>query len=131
MTVSAGSRGFLSGRRGPQIGAVVLTALVVGVACFMVWHYLRGDVLREVGVVEARLVAPKRLELLVATCHPPQVSLWERDVGLQVKAMSVSPSSQGGVDCRVSVEFDLRKPLGDRAIVDQHTGQVVNITTAR
>ena len=87
--------------------------------------------MREVGVVEARLVAPKRLELLVATCHPPQVSLWERDVGLQVKAMSVSPSSQGGVDCRVSVEFDLRKPLGDRAIVDQHTGQVVNITTAR
>ena len=131
MTSNSGSRGFLVGRRGPPAIAVVVTALVVLVACFMVWQYLGEDELREVGVVEARLVAPKRLELFVATCHPPEVSLWERDADLQVRAVSVSGPSRGGVVCRVSVEFDLQKPLGDRAVVDQHTGQVVNVTTAR
>ena len=131
MAASSGLRGFSSGRRGLRIGVAVLTALVVFVACFMVWHYLMGDTLREVDVVEARLVSPKRLELFVAACYPPQVSLWERDVDLQVKAVSVSPSPKGGVHCRASVEFDLAKPLGDRDIVDQHTGQVVNVATAR
>ena len=130
MTNNSGARGFLAGRRGPLVIAVGVTALLVFVACFIVWQYLRGDALREVGVVEARLVAPKRVELLVATCHPPQVSLWERDVDLQVKAMSVSGPSRGGVYCRVSVEFELAEPLGGRAIVDRHTGQVVNVTTA-
>ena len=32
MTSNSGARGFLSGRRGPLIGAVVVTALVVLVA---------------------------------------------------------------------------------------------------
>ena len=131
MTDSSSRRVFLPGRLGPLIVTVVVTGLLVFVACFMVWQYLGGDELREVGVVEARLVAPKRLELFGATCHPPEVSLWERDADLQVRAVSVSGPSRGGVVCRVSVEFDLQKPLGDRAVVDQHTGQVVNVTTAR
>ena len=131
MTNRSWARGFLPGRRGSLVIAVVATALVVFVACFLVWQHLRGDALRGVSVVEARLVAPKRVELLVATCHPPQVSLWERDVDLQVKAMSVSGPSRGDVICRVSVEFDLEEPLGDRAVVDEHTGNVVRVTTTQ
>ena len=131
MTNNSESRGFLAGRRGPPVIAVVVTALVVLVACFIVWQYLGWGKLREVDVVEARLVAPKRLELFVATCRSPEVSLWERDADLQVRAMSISGPSQGDLICRMSVEFDLQKPLGDRAVVDQHTGQVVNVTTAR
>lgn len=130
MTVNAGSRSFLSGLRCRRVVAVLLTALVLGVACFTVWQYLREGELFEVGVVEARLVAPKRLELLVDTCHPPQVSLMESDVELRVEAMSVFPTSQGDVDCEFTVEFDLQEPLGDRAIVDEHTGLVVNVSTA-
>ena len=129
--IKAGSRGFLSCHHGIRVVAAVLIALVFGVVCFMVWHHLREDVLPQVGVVEARLVAPKRLELLVDTCHPPQVSLWESDVELRVEAMSASPSSQDGVACQFSVEIDLLKPLGERAVVDEHTGQAVNVTTAR
>ena len=131
MTSNSGARGFLSGRRGPLIGAVVVTALVVLVAFFVVWHVLGRDAWHEVRVEEARLIDPMSLELFIATCSAPRVSLWERDVDVQVSAMSVSGPSQGGVVCRISVEFDLLKPLGDRAIVDQHTGRVVNVTTAR
>ena len=129
--IKAGSRGFLSSHHGLRVVAAVLIALVFGVVCFMVWHYLREDVLPQVGVVEARLVGPERLEVLVDTCHPPQVSLWKSEVEVRVEAMAASPSSQGGVDCQFSVEFDLLKPLGERAIVDEHTGQAVNVTTAR
>ena len=129
--IKAGAIGFLSSHHGLRVVAAVLIALVFGVVCFMVWHYLMGDVLPQVGVVEARLVGPKRLELLVDTCHPPQVSLWESEVEVRVEAMAASPSSQGGVECRFSVEFDLLRPLGERAIVDEHTGQAVNVTTAR
>ena len=131
MAVDAGSKGFLSNQCGLQAVAVALAALAVGVACFMVWQYIRGDESREVGVAEARLVSPKRLELLVDTCHPPQLSLWEREADLRVKAMSTSPSLQGDADCGFTVEFDLQEPLGDRAIVDDHTGKVVNVTTGR
>lgn len=131
MTIDAGAKRLLSSHRGLRVGAVALTALVVGVACFLVWHHFREDELRQVGVVEARLVAPKRLELLVDTCHPPQVSLWESDVELRVEAISLSPSSQGGMDCEFAVEFDLQMPLGDRAIVDEHAGRVANVTDAR
>ena len=84
MTSNSGARGFLSGRRGPLIGAVVVTALVVLVAFFMVWHFLGRDAWHEVRVVEARLIAPMGLELFIATCSAPRVSLWERDVDVQV-----------------------------------------------
>lgn len=81
--------------------------------------------------MEASLVAPERLDLLVDTCHPPEVTFRERDIDLQVKAMSISPSSKVDVDCQFMVAFDLQKPLGDRAIVDVNTGQVVSVTAAR
>ena len=131
MTNSSGIRGFLAGRRGPLVIAVGVTALVVFVACSMVWYHFGGGAWREVSVVEARLNSPKGLELVIATCSEPRVSLWERDVDVQVGAMSVSGPRQGDLVCRVRVEFDLLEPLGDRAIVDQHTGQVVNVMTAQ
>ena len=65
-----GPKGLLSGRLWPLIVAVVLTALVVFVACFMAWHNLGGGAWRgEVIVMEAVSLAPQRLELRVASCH--------------------------------------------------------------
>ena len=133
MTGSSGSRKLLSGRLGPLIVAVVVTGLLVFVACFMVWHHLGGGAWRgEVRVMEAVLLAPQRLELRVASCHgAPRVSLRETDVDVQVEVMSFSTPFHGGMDCQDAVEVYLRNPLGDRAVVDKHAGQVVSVTTVR
>ena len=130
MTSSSDSRRLKLGRPGPVGVSVAVAALLVFVASFMVWHHL-GDAWREVDVVEARLISPKRLELLIATCSAPEVSLWESDVDIQVKAMSASPPSRGDVSCGGTVEFELQNPLGDRVIIDEHTGQVVKVMTLR
>ena len=133
MTDSSGSRKLLSGRLGPLIVAVVVTGLLVFVACFMVWHHLGGGAWRgEVRVMEAVLLAPQRLELRVASCHgAPRVSLRETDVDVQVKVVAFSTPFHGGMDCQDAVEGYLRNPLGDRAVVDKHAGQVVSVTTVR
>ncbi len=133
MTDSPGPKGLLSGRLWPLIVAVVLTALVVFVACFMAWHNLGGGAWRgEVIVMEAVLLAPQRLELRVASCHgAPRVSLRETDVDVQVKVLAFSTPFHGGMDCQDAVEVYLRNPLGDRPVVDNHTGQVVSVGTVR
>ena len=133
MTSSSGSRGFLSGRLGPIIIAVLVTGLVVFVACFAVWLNLGGGAWRgEVRVMEAVLLAPQRLDLGVASCNgAPRVSLRETDVDVQVRVMSFSTPFRGGNECDDHVEVYLREPLGDRVVVDRHTGQVVSVRTVR
>ena len=131
MTNSSGARGFLPGRLGPLIAAVVVTALLVFVACVMVWHHLGGGAWRsEVRVDKAWLLAPERLELIVSSCNgAPRVSLKETDVDVQVTVQSFSTPLRGGDDCQDHVNVYLREPLGDRAVVDKHTGRVVKVTT--
>ena len=133
MTTDSGSRGFLSGRLGPIIVAVVVTGLVVFVACFAVWLNLGGGAWRgEVSVMEAVLLAPQRLDLGVASCNgAPRVSLRETDVDVQVRVMSFSTPFRGGNECDDHVEVYLREPLGDRVVVDRHTGQIVSVRTVR
>ena len=129
-TNSLGSRGFLSGRRGRlYIAAVALGALALaGWLFFFVANdeYTWG----RFGVVvsEARLSAPDRLDLIVRSCNRnPEVSLLrETDVDVQVKVVApLHLSLLGGMDCLDIVEIQLREPLGDRVIVDRHTGQSV------
>ena len=132
-TNGSGSRGFLSGRLGPIIVAVLVTGLVVFVACFAVWLNLGGGAWRgEVSVREAVLLAPQRLDLGVASCNgAPRVSLRETDVDVQVRVMSFSTPFRGGNECDDHVEVYLREPLGDRVVIDRHTGQVVSVRTVR
>ena len=136
-TNSSGSRGFLSGRLGPIIVAVVVTGVVVSVACFAVWLNLGGGAWRgEVSVMEAELRypdRPDRLTLGVASCNgAPRVSLLrETDVDVQVKVIAFSTPFHGGDDCDDHVEVYLREPLGDRVVIDRHTGQIVSVRTGR
>ena len=78
MTNGSGSRGFLSGRLGPIIVAVVVTGLVVFVACFAgLASNLGGGAWRgEVSVMEAVLRYPDR------------------------DSISVSPPATGHQECR-------------------------------
>ena len=89
----------------------------------MVLHHLGGGAWRsDVRVDEAWLLAPQRLELIVASCNgAPRVSLRETDVDVQVKVKSFSTPLRGGDDCQDAVTVYLREPLGDRDVVDEHT----------
>ena len=134
MTNSSGSRGFLSGRVGPIIVAVVVTALVVFVACFWVWLNLGGGAwYSEVSVYEATFRSPDKLGLTVNSCNEsPRVALFEEtDDAVHVKVVAFSTPFHGGMDCLDGIEVQLGKPLGDRVVIDRHTGQIVNVRTDR
>ena len=125
-----------SGRLGPIIVAVVVTAVVVFVACFWVWVNLGGGAWRsEVKVMEAHLLdpdRPDRLTLGVASCNgAPRVSFRKTDVDVQVKVIAFSTPFHGGEDCMDGVDVYLQEPLGDRVVIDRHTGQIVNVRTDR
>ncbi len=125
---SSDSTGFLSGLLGRPIAAVVVTGLVVLVACFMVWHHLGGGAWRSgVGVMGARLISLGTLSLTVDSCQgaPSVAQLQETDVDVQVRVIAFSTPTRGGTDCLDSVKAYLREPLGNRAVVDMHSGRIV------
>ena len=102
--------------------------LLVFVACFMVWHHLGGGAWRsEVGVVDAELRSPDRLVLSIASCNGgPGVTLLETDIDVQVTAVAYSTPLRGGMDCLDAAgPSHLQAPLGNRVVVDTHTGHIV------
>ena len=130
MADSSASRRSFPGRLGSIIIAVLVTGLVVFLACFMVWYHLGGGAWRgAVSVREARLHVPDRLMLAVASCNgsPRVSSLKETDMEVHVKVIAFSTPFHGGDDCRDAVTAYLREPLGDRIVVDKDTGQRVRI----
>ena len=129
MASSSDSKGLWSGRIGMAIATAVITGLVVFVAGLLVWHHIGGGAWRSaVSVKSALLLSPDRLELIVASCHgAPRVSLEETDVDVRVKVISFSTPLRGGMDCVDTVQGHLREPLGDRIVVDKHTGQSVTV----
>ena len=131
MTGSSGSRGSLSGHLGLIVVAVVVTGLAVFVACFMVWYHLGGGAWRSgVSVSDAKLGAPHTLILTVDSClgAPRVAQLQETDVDVQVKVIAFSTPMHGGADCQESVKAYLEEPLGDRMVVDKHSGRIVSDT---
>ena len=91
-----------------------------------------GEV-REVSVVEAELLSPDRLTLIVGSCNKdPEVSLLrETDVDVQVRVTAFFAPSLFVHDCLDAVEVRLQEPLGDRVLVDDHTGQLVMVSKLR
>lgn len=126
-----------SGRIAYRRIAIATTAAVgLFVAGFLVavlaWQFVGGGVWRrEVSVALADLRSPRTLTLLVNSCDGnPEVSLLrETDVDVQVEVVASTTPLRGGSDCRDAVEVQLRQPLGDRAVIDKHTGQPVSVRT--
>ena len=136
MTNSSGSKRFLSGR----LGLVTIAAVVViGLTAFAVWLLFGFGVFKlhsEVRVFGGVLLSPDRLELSTGgPCQgDQQVSLLrETDTDVQVKVVAPSRSFfQGGLDCGGGiVEVQLSEPLGDRVVVDKHTGELVSLRAVR
>ena len=135
MTNTSGSKRFLSGRLKLLLVAAVV---VIGLLAFAVWLILglNGYTWRgEVSVESASLRSPDRLTLVIDPCNKnPEVSLLrETDVDVQVKVTVDSHLFPlGGSDCGGdTVEVQLREPLGDRVVVDKHTGQRVSVRAFR
>ena len=116
---------------------IILLMLSIGLAIFAVLSLLGCGVFAsraEVDVREAVMQSPERLELVVASCNEnPEVSLLrETDVDVQVRVIAdYDFFAQSGDDCQDIVEVQLQEPLGDRVVVDKHTGKVVSVTPVR
>ena len=135
MTNGSGLSGFISGLPQSLIVAVVATGLAVVVGGLFLLIGLGGYTWRhEVNVDGAESFSPYSLRLSVASCHKnPELSmLRETDVDVQIKVVADShPFLQPGLDCQDLVEVSLQEPLGDRVVVDKHTGQVVSVRIYR
>ena len=134
MTNTSGSKRFLYGRLKLLLVAAVV---VIGLMAFAVWLLLGFGVYTmrgEVSVLRGYVHYPDRLVLVTGgPCEgDQQVSLLrETDVDVQVKVVASSrPSFQGGSDCEPAVEVQLQEPLGDRVVVDKHTGELVSLSTS-
>lgn len=124
-------RRFLS-RRLASLAIAFAVGVVTGfVAAFLAWLLLGGGVWRsEVSVVKAELRSPTKLTLIVDSCKGnPEVSqLRETDQDVQVEVVASSTPLRGGLACLEVVQAQLQDPLGDRLVVDRHSGQSVNVT---
>lgn len=86
---------------------------------------------QEVRVREAWLESPDTLVLSADTCNEdPEVSvLQETDAEVQVLMRADAfPFRQSYPDCVEAITVQLQAPLGDRVVVDQHTGREVSVT---
>ena len=134
MANRSGSKGLLHGR----MKLLAVTAVVVaGLTAFAVWLLLGFGVFTlrgEVRILSGEVWYPDKLLLVTGgPCDGDQrVSLLlETDVDVQVKVVASSrPFFQGGPECLPSVEIQLQEPLGDRVVVDRHTGKLVSLTAS-
>ena len=112
----------------------MLTGLVVFVACFMVWYHVGGGAWRgKTHVESARLISQDTLMLSVVSpsCGgvPQFTEARETDVDIQVAFRVYYTPLQSGNPCIREIELPLTEPLGNRALIDMHTGRSVNVTT--
>ena len=139
MANSSASRSFFSSRTGRIVVAIVVAIVVIGTLFYFAvvssfsgqWSFLREFTLRTaVDVMEAESRPSDRLRVGVASCNAdPEVVLFrETDDDVQIKVVSSKwPFRGGGDDCQDGVIVQLQQPLGDRVVVDKHTGQPVNV----
>ena len=119
---------------GHLICTVVVTGLVVFVACVCFWYNFAGGGWRGAVTVDgATYLYPYGLSLGVGSClGGPEVTLLrETDDDVQVKVVAFTRPFHGGRACAEGVAVRLQEPLGDRIVVDGHTGQRVNLRGVR
>ncbi len=116
-------------------GVVVVTGLVVFVACFCAWQSFagggwRGAVMLQQASYGYSSENPQRLVLGVSVClgGPKVTSLRETDHVVEVKVIAFTRPFQGSPGCADGVVVHLQEPLGDRTVIDGHTGQRVSVT---
>ena len=75
--------------------------------------------------------ASTRLELNVASCNEnPTADVAESDTEVRVQVTSGRRLGRNAGDCADGVVVTLNEPLGTRTVVDQSTGQTVEVSPA-
>jgi len=75
--------------------------------------------------------ASTRLELNVASCNEnPTAEVVESDTEVRVQVTSGRWLGRNADDCADGVVVTLKSPLGSRALVDESTGQAVEVRPA-
>ena len=75
--------------------------------------------------------ASTHLELNVASCNEnPTAEVVESDTEVRVQVTSQRWFGRNAGDCADGVTLVLNAPLGTRTVVDQSTGQTVQVSTA-
>jgi hypothetical protein len=97
------------------------------------WLFFVGVTwLAPVRVVAAEVRQPDLLALIVDSCQAnPELSMLRvsgHEVEVEVIAIKTFRLTGGGGDCQDVVEVQLPEPLGDRTVVDLHSGETVPVT---
>lgn len=135
MTLGWGSEYSLFTHLLRMTGVVAVTGLVVFVACFCAWQNVAGGAWRGAVTVNGANYGfapenPLELGLNVNSCHAgPEVSqLRETDREVEVKVIAFTRPFHGRLDCTEGTGVRLKDPLGNRIVVDGHTGQRVGVS---
>ena len=86
---------------------------------------------QKANVENARLMSPDTLVVNAGTCYmnPEGSFLEETDINVQIMMeIDFHPPRLSYPECLTEVIVQLDSPLGDRVLVDQHTGSVVSVT---
>lgn len=122
-----------SGPNGGRRWHFLVPAIALGLAVLVGWMLFVGVTWRgPVRVVAAESRQPDRLMLIVNSCQAnPELSLLResgQEVEVEVIATKTFRLRGGGNDCQDLVEVQLQEPLGDRIVVDLHSGKAVSVT---
>ena len=80
-----------------------------------------------VEVSEGYLMTPDVVMFVVQSCHQqPQLELL-RETADEVQVKVTSSTNESGLTCQDAVICRLQEPLGERSVLDHHTGNTVPV----
>ena len=109
---------------------VLLGAVVGATLMFLLWQSIGGGVWRGgVEIQEAVLRAVDKLDLKVASCNGNArvYTLEDTDELVRLRVVASSTPFKHGNDCQDSVTMWLKDPIGNRNLIDDHTGRALEV----
>lgn len=113
-----------------RVGLTIVGSLVVLIVLVVGWSIVSGLTVRNaVDIVEAEIRVDGSLVIVVDSCNgdPAAAVIKEDGQQVQVEVVASSTAFGGGDDCLDAVEVALQEPLGERSLIDAHTGDQVEI----
>ena len=106
--------------------------IATGIVLLLVWVFVGGGAYRSgVDVVRGSLYSETSLTLWVDECNgAPTVSrLTETDDHVRVEVVAYQTLLGDELHCLDEIRVGLTSPLGERPLIDGHSGQTVSLTS--